>query len=206
MILLLRYCSRAKPKPPWSSYRRKTRQNHILFFIPIHFLYQNIHTVTHSTPMGHENLHYSDVAMSMMASQITSVAIVYSIVCSGADQRKHQSSTSLAFVREIHRWPVNSPHKGPVMRKMFPFHDIVMYLPHYKWWFIFSRSQNLEFANFVVIVWKFQCGVPSLKLAWICCIQKILFSISFSFIMTKILTHKSCIIQKPISKVQFLFG
>ena len=41
--------------------------------------------------------------MSEMASQITSVSIVYSIVGSGTDQRKHQSSESLAFVREIPR-------------------------------------------------------------------------------------------------------
>ena len=47
-------------------------------------------------------------------------------VYSGADQRKHQSSTSLAFVRGIHRWPVNSPHKWPVARKMFPFDDVIM--------------------------------------------------------------------------------
>ena len=45
----------------------------------------------------------------------------------GADQRKHQSSASLAFVRGIHRSPVNSPYKGPVTRKMFPFDDIIMY-------------------------------------------------------------------------------
>ena len=60
---------------------------------------------------------YSDVIMSAMASQITGVSIVYSTVCSGADQRKHQSSASLAFLRGIHWWPVNSPHKGPVKRK-----------------------------------------------------------------------------------------
>ena len=71
-------------------------------------------------------LHYNDVIMSAMASQITGVSIVYSIVCSGADQRKHQSSASLAFVRGIQRWPVNSPHKGPVTRKMFSFYDVVM--------------------------------------------------------------------------------
>ena len=58
--------------------------------------------------------HYSDVIMCAMASQITSLTIVYSAVYSGADQRKHQSSTSLSFVRGIHRWPVISPHKGPV--------------------------------------------------------------------------------------------
>ena len=64
--------------------------------------------------------------MSMMASQITSLTIVYSTVYSGADQRKYQSSASLAFVRGIHRWPVNSPHKGPVTRKVFPFDDVIM--------------------------------------------------------------------------------
>ena len=42
------------------------------------------------------------------------------------DQRKHLSSTSLAFVRGIHQWPVNSPHKWPVTRKMFPFDDVIM--------------------------------------------------------------------------------
>ena len=52
--------------------------------------------------------------------------IVYSTLYSGADQRKHQRSTSLAFVRGIHRWPVNSSHKGPVTRKMFPFYDLLM--------------------------------------------------------------------------------
>ena len=70
--------------------------------------------------------HYSDVIMSAMASQITSVTIVYSTVCSDADQTTHQSSASLAFVREIHRWPVNSPPKGPVTRKMFSFDGVIM--------------------------------------------------------------------------------
>ena len=64
--------------------------------------------------------------MGAMASQITSLTIAYSIVYSGADQRKYQSSASLAFVRGIHRGPVNSPHKMPVTRKMFPFDDVIM--------------------------------------------------------------------------------
>ena len=64
--------------------------------------------------------------MSAMASQITSFTFVYSTVYSGADQRKNQSSASLAFVGGIHRWLVNSPHKGKVMRKMFPFDDGIM--------------------------------------------------------------------------------
>ena len=63
--------------------------------------------------------------MSAMASQITGVSIVCSTFTSGADQRKHQSSASQAFVRAIHRWPMDSPHKGPVTRKMFPFDDVI---------------------------------------------------------------------------------
>ena len=70
--------------------------------------------------------HYNDVIMSMIASQTTSLTFVYSTVYSGADQRKHQSSASLAFVWGIHRGPVNSPHKWPVTRKMFPFNDVIM--------------------------------------------------------------------------------
>ena len=65
--------------------------------------------------------------MSAMASQITSLPIVYSTVYSGEDQRKHQSPVSLAFVRGIHRWLVNSPHKGPVTRKLFPFDDVIIH-------------------------------------------------------------------------------
>ena len=64
--------------------------------------------------------------MSALVSQITSLTIACSTVYSVADQRKHQSSASLAFVRGIHRWPVNSPHKGPVTRKMLPFDDVTM--------------------------------------------------------------------------------
>ena len=72
------------------------------------------------------DLHYSDVIMGAIGSQITSHTTVYSTVYSGADHRKHQSSASLAFVRGIYRWSVNSPHKGPVTRKMFPFGDVIM--------------------------------------------------------------------------------
>ena len=60
--------------------------------------------------------HYDDVIMSAMVSQITSLTIVSSTVYSGADQRKHQSSLS----------PFLCGHKWPVMRKMFPFDDIIM--------------------------------------------------------------------------------
>ena len=62
--------------------------------------------------------HYSEVIMGTMASQITGVSIVCSTFRSGADKRKHKSSAS--------RWPVNSPHKGPVTWIMFAFDGIIM--------------------------------------------------------------------------------
>ena len=73
------------------------------------------------------DFHYNDVIMTTIASQITSLTVVYSIVYSDADQIKHQSSASLVFVRGIHRVPVNSRHKWPVTRKMFPFDDVIMF-------------------------------------------------------------------------------
>ena len=72
--------------------------------------------------------HHNDVTMGTMASQITSLTIVYSTVYSGAHQRKHQSSASLAFLWGIHRGPVNSPHQWLVTRERFPFGDVIM------WW------------------------------------------------------------------------
>ena len=63
---------------------------------------------------------HSDVIIGAMASEITSLTIVYSTVYSDADQRKHQSSALLAFVRGIHRWPVH------VTGKMFLFDDVIV--------------------------------------------------------------------------------
>ena len=89
------------------------------------------------------NKHYSDVIMGTIASQITSLTIVYSTVYSSADQRKRQSSASLAFVRGIHRWPVNSPHKWPVTRKMFPFYEVIIKV----------SASTERWANYVI--WTF---------------------------------------------------
>ena len=102
--------------------------------MPSNVLQSSFHQSSNSFKMFDEimceitapNNHYNDVIMNVMASQITSLMIVYSIVYSGADQRRHQSFASLAFLRGIHRWPVNSPHKRPVTRKMFPFDDVIM--------------------------------------------------------------------------------
>ena len=88
--------------------------------------------------------HYSDVIMGAAVSQITSLTIVYPTVYSGADQRKHRISASLAFVWEIHRWPVNSPHKGPVTRKMLPFDDVIMC----------SRDQAAKHLPLGILIWR----------------------------------------------------
>ena len=64
--------------------------------------------------------------MSAIASQITCVVIVCSTVCWRGDHRKNQRSTSLAFVRGIHQWLVDSPHKRPVMQKLFPLDDVIV--------------------------------------------------------------------------------
>ena len=72
-------------------------------------------------------VHYNDEIMDAMASQTTSLTIVYLIVYSGADQTKHQSSASLAFVRGTHRGPVNSPYKWPVTRTRFSFDDVIIF-------------------------------------------------------------------------------
>ena len=85
--------------------------------------------------------HYIDVVMSAMASQITSLSIVYSTVYS--NQRKHQSSASLAFVRVIHQSPVNSPHKGPVTRKMFPLDDVIMRFLKAMWTNLFLEIETI---------------------------------------------------------------
>ena len=73
-------------------------------------------------------VHYSDVIMSVMASQITCV-----LICSAVDQRKHQRSATLAFVKGIQRWPVDSPNKSPATRIMFSFDDVIMSLVVISW-------------------------------------------------------------------------
>ena len=105
--------------------------------------------------------HYSDVIMSMMASQITSVSIVCSIVCSGTDQRIHQRSRP-------HHWPLWGeftgdrwiPHKGPVLRKMFPFDNVIMHqeicvYPRSSWntWLI-DLSWKLNDMQWTTVVLK----------------------------------------------------
>ena len=114
--------------------------------------------------------HYCDVIMNTIACQITSLTIVYLTVNSDTDQRKHQSSASLAFVRGIHRRPVNSPHKGPVTRKMFSFDDVIMLRKSgiqfigYQWhldWNCSGRPISKAFSALLAcentLLWKLLC-------------------------------------------------
>ena len=110
-------------KPPWSFWSKyvNTDQSRVPACGGLQIILYG-HPIN-SLPPG---VHYGDVIMGAIASQITSLTIVYSTVYSDADQRKHQSSASLAFVRGLHRGPVNSPYKWPVTGKMFPFDDVFM--------------------------------------------------------------------------------
>ena len=76
--------------------------------------------------LNHKPTHYCVVIMNAMASQITGVSIVYSTVCADADPKNIKPPRYWPFVRGIHRWPVDSPHKGPVTWKLFPLDDVIM--------------------------------------------------------------------------------
>ena len=76
-------------------------------------------------------IHYNDVIMGKMASQIASLTIVYSTVYLSADLRKYQSSAPLAFAQGIHRGPVNSPHKWPLTRRIFHLMTSSWYIRYY---------------------------------------------------------------------------
>ena len=135
--------------------------------------------------------------MAAMASQITSFTIVYSTVYSGVDQRKYQSSASLAFVRGIHRWPVNSPHKGPVTRNVFPFDDVIIYWlsawyysDHY-WLFNWTYSNRCQ-RNGIEILDFLQEKSISLNYGLMCCNCGSLGSTCSSLVVVLML-HFTCI-------------
>ena len=104
--------------------------------------------------------HYSDIIMGWTASKITSLAIAYSTVYTGADQRKHQSSASLAFVQGIRLWPGNSPHKWPVTLKMFLFDDAIMC-----WEKLLNCAMIFLAATKQLYEWYFLSVCPSVRLS-----------------------------------------
>ena len=131
----------------------------------------------HSPNLAVSFIHYDDFIMGAMASQITSLTIVYTTVYSDADHRKLQSSASLAFMQGIHRGPVNFPHKVPVTRKVFPFDDVIMLKNSEK------TSHSSPFIR--VSYWVF------------CCINSINEVLALSLILYSLL----CYIGRYISKV-----
>ena len=141
------------------TYIESTRlANNCDIFVEKRGMWEDEHLLLHFSII----VHYCDVIMGEMASQITSLTIVYSTVYSDTDQRKHQSSSSLAFVRGIHRGPVNSPHKWPVTRKMFPFDDVIMYVTHHASWSnesvilaISFFNQQCILGNCISILWMY---------------------------------------------------
>ena len=114
--------------------------------------------------------HYSDVIMDVIASQITSLAIVYSTVYSSADQRKHESSASLAFVWGIHRGSGNSPHKWPVTRIMVPFDDVIMTSQDMNQ--LWASSLVNPYGHRMASLYKFHIvsELGHLVLAMVCCL------------------------------------
>ena len=106
--------------------------------------------------LGHHSLQWHHNECNGVSN--TTLMIVYSTICSFPNQRRHQSSASLAFVRGIHWWPVNSPHKGPVMWKIFPFDDVIILTAStsYK-----TCSNNLCFSP-NDLQW------PSKRIWWLC--------------------------------------
>ena len=143
-------------------YFRTTRSIPSLLIFWLQLLDSNIN---HNLTLAY---HHSDVIMSAMVFQITGDSIVYSTICSGAYQRKHQSSTLLAFVRGIHQWQVSSPHKGPVMGKMFPFHNSMM-----SSWFRIVSLPHLFLQDIANILHRYHtltlCHLykENLSLAWL---------------------------------------
>ena len=99
--------------------------------------------------------------MGAMASQITSLTIVYSTVYSGADQKIYGSSASVAFVRGVHRWP----HKWPLTRKRFPFDDVIV---AYEFCDVFRFSIYRKWNMLLSVQWGNGCLILKYLSSYIC--------------------------------------
>ena len=127
--------------------------------------------------------------MNTMASRITSLTIVYSAVYSGADQRKHPSSASLAFVWGIHRWPVNSPHKWPVTRKMLPFDDVIKFTKTISMFIkIFSLKKSHRKSNKFSAV--LQVSVNQQNLCFIVIFKILALALPYCFLLKIVATNQ----------------
>ena len=100
-------------------YRSRVKHIHVSIYLSCHFVLASMcwYGLSPTTIIHHT--HYNDVIMTTIASQITSLMAVYSTVYSDANQRKHQSSASLAFVWGIHRDRWIPRTKGQLRGKCF---------------------------------------------------------------------------------------
>ena len=111
---------------------------------------------TDLSPGPHEYIHCNDVVMSAIASQITSFIIIYSTVYSRRRSKKTSKLRATGLLMGIHRWSVDSPHKGIVTRKMFLFDDVNMKCILVNLW---CFKENLPFYGFIritqiVLLWS----------------------------------------------------
>ena len=87
--------------------------------------------------------------------------IVYLTVYSSADQGKHQNCASLAFVRGIHQWPVNSSYKWSVTQKIISFDDVIMGIGNnkslHKDTYLLSHVKSAMSDDAVCMVYQAQC-------------------------------------------------
>ena len=81
-------------------------------------------------------VHYSDVIMARWRLKSPASRFFYSTAYSGADQRNIRAPRHWPLCGD--RWPVNSPHKWPVTRKMFPFDDVIIFPCEQNTWHIES--------------------------------------------------------------------
>ena len=105
--------------------------------------------------------HYIDVIMTTMASQITSLTVVYSTVYSDADQRKHQSSASLAFVWGIHRDRWIPRTKGQLRGKC-------IHLMTSSWIYLYYHHSRCIFWTNVFILFFRYVSWSAANNAWVC--------------------------------------
>ena len=108
----------------------------------------NSQRINGAVSRSQKHLHYSDVIMGAMAPQIASLTIVYWTVYSGVNQRKHQSSASLAFLRGSHRGPVNSPHKWPVYKRGIYFHVMMSWCSSD---LVMSGNRGISYLNCLLL-------------------------------------------------------
>ena len=108
--------------------------------------------------------------MSAMESQITSLTIAYSSVYSRRRWKKTSKLRITGLVRGIDRWPVNSPHKGPVTRKVFPFEDVIM-LWELEVWSMFYLSHCTVVFDRASLYWTTLERHPTIFIKLLNCVR-----------------------------------